>query len=176
MASDIRQYVDLLVKALGAAGVVASIVWSVVQYKDTVERQITERNANFETEMAQMRREARMPFLERQLDLYIEAAQVASRIATTSDVEERDVAIARFRELYWGDLAVVEDAEVAAAMVEFRNRLERALASREREPFAGAGLERAAIAIAHACRDSIQKSWDVQLGDVAEALRARGSQ
>lgn len=174
MTSEIRQDIDLLVKVLGAVGLIASIVWSVVQYMDTVDRQITERKQEFEKEIAEMQREARKPFLERQLALYIEAAQMASRIATSTDVQERDAAIARFRELYWGDLAVVEDAKVAASMVAFRNELERALERRPHEPLVGTGLERAAIAIAHACRDSIQKSWDVELGDIGAELRGDG--
>ena len=64
-------------------------------------------------------------FLERQLELYFEVAAVTGKIATASEGADKELAKRRFRELYWGELAVVEDFEVQRAMVEFELVLRR---------------------------------------------------
>ena len=54
----------------------------------------------------------RNKFLERQTDLYFEAAGLASRIATNTSERAVEEASLRFNEIYWGELAVVEDSIV----------------------------------------------------------------
>ena len=71
---------------------------------------------------------------------------------------------ARFWQLYWGPLAVVEDQTVVNAMVQFGNSLKA-------ESHDGANLQRKAIALAHACRDSLQKYWVVDLGEFDEQAK-----
>ena len=106
------------------------------------------------------RREIRRPFLERQLTLYFEAAKVASQITNPLDQRERKFAVQRFWQLYWGELAVVEDPEVAGAMVAFGREL-RASGDRGRN---SSDLQKLGLELSHACRSSLQKSWNVNLG------------
>jgi hypothetical protein len=53
-------------------------------------------------------RELSRAFYEKQLDLYLESSRIAARLAAVKDDAEREKNIARFWELYWGELALVE--------------------------------------------------------------------
>ena len=57
----------------------------------------------------------------------------------------------RLKELYWGDLALVERSDVASAMVSFRIALDAKLGQDT--------LARLALALAHACRGELAESW-----------------
>lgn len=96
--------------------------------------------------------ETNKPFLERQLSLYAEATRVASILATSRDPILREPAHTRFAELFWGELAMVEDHEVELAMIAFRKKLERD----EGEE----GLPVLSVRLAHACRRSLARSWN----------------
>ena len=74
-------------------------------------------------------RESQKPFLEKQLQYYIEASKVAAKLAVlplrapangnVAPEEAWDGANRRFWELHWGELVVVEDRPVGAAMAQF---------------------------------------------------------
>src|SRR2546425_3616720 len=55
---------------------------------------------------------ARAPFLDRQLKLYEEAIETAAILATSADADQLQKAEVRFWELYWGELAMVENGGV----------------------------------------------------------------
>jgi hypothetical protein len=68
--------------------------------------------------------EARKPFADKQLALYLEAAQVAGKlVALNPDDEDWKSTERRFWELYWSELTLVEDKGVEAAMVKFSQHL-----------------------------------------------------
>ena len=103
--------------------------------------------------LAEARRiESTRPFLEKQLALYAEAALTCARIATSPG---DDKALARFWELYWGELAMVENADVERAMVSFKNAL---VITPEDED----ALKECALNVAKACRISLARSWGVE--------------
>ena len=124
-----------------------------------IRRSISQLASRTQREVINLQHESatRKPFLEHQLTLYLEASKITAMIATIADDSdpERQKAIRRFWQLYWGELVVVEDHKVANAMVAFG----RALKSSDNMK-----LEQLALGVAHACRDSVQKSWDVDLG------------
>jgi hypothetical protein len=91
------------------------------------------------------------------MTLYFEAVETASSIANRPDVTDTSELETRFWELYWGALAVVEDQVVVDAMVQFGNEL----SSTPRTHYT---LKRRSLALAHACRVSLQKFWNVDLG------------
>jgi hypothetical protein len=64
-------------------------------------------------------REFMKPLLEKQQELYVDAAAAAATIASTNDAEERKKAINTFRKLFWGPLVMVETEEVSGAMKAF---------------------------------------------------------
>lgn len=100
-------------------------------------------------------RESRKPFLERQLALYFEAAKAASQLATLPQGTAWNNARQRFWELYWGELGLVEDADVQTAMVNFG----RALNDLHKGAVPAAGLDVLALRLAHACRNSLREGW-----------------
>jgi hypothetical protein len=114
--------------------------------------------------------EFRKPFWEKQLHLYFDASEAASTLATSTDKRRIESAQERFWQLYWGPLAVVEDAgldleddkdaKVEAAMVAFGNCLDGTDVCDQQEK------RRRSLILAHTLRESIGKSWDVQMADL----------
>ena len=134
---------DTWVKVLTLVGAVVAFVWGAYQFLATQRTQAETR-----------RIEATRPFLERQLKLYTEATQSAATMATSSSKEEVASATQRFWSLFWGELALVEDKRVEAAMVQFGRALDEGKTGNE---LRGVSLE-----LAHACRDSLADSWGVK--------------
>ncbi len=103
--------------------------------------------------------EARKPFLQKQLTLCFEAVTQASTLATTTDPAKWQKAKSRFLELYWGELAVVENEAVAKKMIAFKQKLPSAIGNE----LPIKGLEGPSILIAHECRALIKDNWKVPL-------------
>ncbi len=141
-----------LLKVATLVGVVASFLWGVYVWKDKSDKEIVQQRVDAERLSGTRRIEATKPFLERQLKLYTEASQVAAVIAT-SDTAARRKAVDRFWELYWGELALVENTEVEAAMVAFGGGLKNKASTSE--------LQQLSLRLAHACRLSLDKSWGI---------------
>lgn len=127
-----------------------------------VERQIEKRTGSAAcggSAAADNRRiEATKPFLERQLRLYTEASEVAACIATGTnavvDHIEIQTAKKRFWQLYYGELALVENVEVEEAMVQLGEAISNGMDQSE--------LRRASLNLASACRRSLATSWGIQ--------------
>lgn len=101
----------------------------------------------------------KQPFLTKQLELCLEASNVAARLATTNSNEAFDIAHARFLELFWGPLSVVENLQVAQAMVNFEQELQLSLAGDSALPLTD--LEDWSYALAMAVRKLILRSWRI---------------
>jgi len=131
------------IKILTLLGAVVTFAWGVHQF-------FSNQRAQAETR----RIEATKPFLDRQLKLYTEATQAAATIATSDSKDEIIAAQKRFWSLYWGELALVEDKRVEAAMVQLGQALEKGATGKE--------VQGLSLRLAHACRDSLAESWGVQ--------------
>ena len=101
----------------------------------------------------------KQPFLTRQLELCIEASGLAAALATTSSKERFDVAHARFLELFWGPLSIVENEEVALAMVNFEQDLQRFVAKGHALPLTD--LEGRSYELAMTIRKLILEAWKI---------------
>jgi hypothetical protein len=101
--------------------------------------------------------QARQPFLQEQLKLYTEVTKTTANLAH-GDPADAGVAAARkrFWELYWGELALVEDRGVEAAMVAMGKCLNGDCAP------CGGSVSQCALKVAHACRRSLAASWGVR--------------
>jgi hypothetical protein len=129
------------IKILSISGAAIAFGWGVFQFLSVQQLQTETR-----------RIEATRPFLDRQLKLYTEATQAAATLATSKKEAELTTAKARFWALYWGELALVEDKRVEAAMVKFGEALTN-----------GSGdLKVLSLDLAHACRESLAESWGVK--------------
>lgn len=131
------------IKILTLAGAAVAFVWGGYQF-------VSNQRSQSETR----RIEATRPFLDRQLKLYTEATQAAATLATASSKEQIAAARQRFWSLYWGELALVEDEHVEAAMVQLGRALEQGKI--------GSEVQVLSLNLAHACRDSLAESWGVQ--------------
>lgn len=128
---DTIEVIKIVLAAIGGA-------YGLWKYMDTAEQQF------------------RRPFWERCLSLYAEASEMAARIAVVSQSEERDKAIQRFEELFHGAMCMVEDRDVEAKMVSFKQALDRNEGD----------LEVLAHELAWACRKSVGESWQVKLEEL----------
>ena len=142
---------EMWLKFLPLIGAVVAFSWGIYQYVDT------------QTSQAEIRKiEARKPFLERQLKLYTEATQVASKIANCDDCPEMTKIKNRFWELYYGELALVEDRRVESAMVQFGEKLKgKDVVKLVDGKKVNLSLRSLSLALSHACRDSLADSWGV---------------
>lgn len=144
---------DAWLKVFGLVGALASFAWGVYQWREKSERELAQVRLEADRLATSRKIEATKPFLERQLKLYTEISQVAATLSTSSDNSERTKATKRFWELYWGELALVENREVEAAMVELGKALARGAPQSD--------LQQLSLRLAHACRTSLDRSWGI---------------
>jgi hypothetical protein len=136
------QQIETWVKILSMLGAIVMFVWGVYKYFQNEQQRVENRRV-----------EATKPFLDRQLKLYKEATQIAAVLATTRDLNEKDLTAKRFWELYFGELALVENKDVEAAMTDLKEGLAADAPSVD--------LQRYSLRLAHACRISLDQSWGI---------------
>ena len=102
--------------------------------------------------------EAKKPYLEKKLEWCEEAVETASKIANSSTVTEGDTA--RFQELYWGVMGMIEKDEVTQAMKAFGKGLTSAggFESNKTEEQMRK-LRLLSLELAHACREELSREW-----------------
>lgn len=138
------------------ASVVAALTfaWGVYQYFHNQRIKQDQLAREREAEAERRRIESTRPFLERQLQLYSEATRAAAAIAAPASGDAKAAAKARFQELFWGELAMVESLDVEQAMIAFREGLKAGLT--------GEAIGELSVLLAHACRDSLARSWNTK--------------
>lgn len=99
--------------------------------------------------------EARKPFLEHRLEIYIDTVRAVSTIATTNDSQEGDKARAQFWVQYHGPMLLVQKPETATAMEEIAECL--------RQRCAETKLRSLLPDLVSAFQKSIREEWKVQL-------------
>jgi hypothetical protein len=165
---------DNAFKALSTLGAFGTFLWTVYTWRQKTKQELEASAAD--TERASRARiiEATKPFLQYQLDLYTKVARAASFIATSNNERDLDSAIESFMALSSGELVLVENDEVAAAINDFRAEVTRLrpLAAMpnsdgpEKLPVNAPDhdrdqLQQLARNLARACRKSLAKSWHV---------------
>jgi hypothetical protein len=111
--------------------------------------------------------ESKKPFYERQIAIYVDAMDAASRIATHGESAPADVD--KFEQLFWGRMGAVEDEDVDKAMVLFRTKLaEREEQKQGGKPLAPKCLQLASLLLAHCVKKSWASTWKVTLTDPPE--------
>ncbi|HXD95926.1 MAG TPA: hypothetical protein VN646_05265 [Candidatus Acidoferrum sp.] len=136
--------IEKTLKWIGAVVALGGLALGVVNYLATVRRDVETRNL-----------EARKQYLTRQLDLYTEATRSAAKIATAKPGSpDHAKALARFWELYWGELSMVENSAVEGAMRNMGDCLNGQCSGCP-------NLQRCSLDLAHACRRSLADSWGV---------------
>lgn len=174
-ASADQSSFDNIYKALGTLGALGTFLWTVYTWRQKSSQEIAARSEDAAHATQARILEATKPFLDRQLQLYTEITRAASVIATSDDPREVGSAAQRFLQLFAGELALVENEEVSAAMQNYRRELVRLqtisiptlmnnvtvnlpdIAQWQRE-----NLVQLSFDLAQACRKSLAKSWNVE--------------
>jgi|SRR6202035_3248012 hypothetical protein len=110
--------------------------------------------------------EARKPFIDKQLALYVETSQVAGRLVSTDDYSggEWQSQFRRFEELFWTELSMVEDEGVKTAMQNFARKLrwmnsnKISVQKSDQEE-----LRQLSYQLARALRSGIESTWYINL-------------
>ena len=160
---DWHKYASTINTLVVTLAIVASGIWAIVEYRaEAVEQRKAQRF------------EAAMPFLQRQLDLCVEASDAAASLASATNAERIAVARDRFWQLYFGSLHIVEDfgeGSVENRMIGFGKALNQAPADNSELAAMNIdkrGLKSPALDIGKACRALIVKGWQ----EVVPQLRA----
>jgi hypothetical protein len=142
--ADMIAGVGTLIAAFAGIG---TLLWGVRTYSDTKTRS------------------GREPFLKEQFSLCFEASNLAARLATENDPDKWDDARRDFWRLFYGPLCIVENREVALAMVAVGNLIPKPDRPRpDQVPIAAETYRDASIQLAHKIRKLIQDAWGVDLG------------
>ncbi|MGY3437192.1 MULTISPECIES: hypothetical protein [unclassified Marinovum] len=103
---------------------------------------------------------AATPYLQKQLTWCEEAVETTAAIATATPPDPADVA--RFWQMYWGVMVLIEDEAIERTMVAFGRDLDPG----DQQPKISAevgqqppNLPRRALAVARACRTSLARDW-----------------
>lgn len=149
--------VERIVTIVSCFIAVISLVAGAVQYSETRQR------------------ETKQPFLTRQLELYREVSNLTGILSTKAKGEAGfEEAQVRFWTLYYGELCLFEDREVAQAIVNFGKVLwDYTKTGKNQE----VEIQTRALKLNDACRYSLSRAWGVQLGELPRMkLDAEGAQ
>lgn len=103
---------------------------------------------------------AAAPFLQKKLDWCEEAIESAAAIATREPPAKED--LARFSEMYWGVMGLIENDAITRAMEDFHAALTTGSPDAEgakSDPATRETLQGHALAISHACRKELAHDW-----------------
>ncbi|MCP8688917.1 hypothetical protein [Marinobacterium sedimentorum] len=144
--SEPKSKLELLATTVQVLSVVAGVVISALSFNQA---RLEEASAR---EM-----EAARPFYILRQTLYTEAVQAAQVLANPEVHTQDELAQSRrrFRELYIGELSMVEAREVESQMVALAKEIDPDLLSMN-------AAQRATYNLAHALRDTFTYSWQVQ--------------
>jgi hypothetical protein len=162
-------------KVLGAMGAIATFLWTVYVWREKSRQELESAALDAERMRLTRRIEATKPFLERQLELYTEATRAAAIIATSRDPDKVRVATEIFWQLFSGELALVENSEVATAMRNLgralrteKDRNESQSDNQEQQSTNKTletekeGPQQLSLSLAKACRESLALSWGIR--------------
>jgi len=153
---------DDVLKVIAVLGALGSYLWGVYQWKEQQRAQLAQIERETLRTAEQRKIEAQKPFLERQLALYTAAVSAVSGLATFDiGTEEWHLEEKKFWRLYWGELTMVENPAVEAAMVEFGKALLK-LEKYDKLKLKDM-LEQRALALSNAARKSLDASWGIKV-------------
>ena len=157
LAAIVQAWLPVLTVVVGA-------LWALYTYLDHQKEVRQEAARQADKDAVTRRIEVQKPFLEKQLALYFEAAQVAGRLVSLKPgVGSWSENENRFWELYWSELSMVESEAVEQAMVNVGTALTAYKSAPDSQP-AKRALEKSIYDLAHAIRDGIAAAWKANPG------------
>ena len=169
LAPWVRVVLALVQGLLPALTAVVGALWIAWTYIENQKQAEVSRIEQATRENTARLLEARKPFLAEQLARYIETAQVAGKLVTTTDFagSEWQTQLRRFEELYWTELSMVENETVKERMQQFSRQLLRIDANKSQPPNDNEveKLRQDSYVLARALRRGIEATWDVNLSE-----------
>jgi hypothetical protein len=156
-------FIKIFSQLVQVVAVIAGVVISVRTFAETQRRASEARTEEARRQAIEAQKyreqrdaEARHPYVELRQKLYLDAIHSAAILADPSLHDAREVASARARfwELYWGELSLVEGQGVEKAMME----LGAVLDADNRRP---TPAQAKTYDLAHRLRDSLKKTWGI---------------
>ncbi len=147
-----QDHMERLFKTVQVLSIVAGVVISVLSFNQARKQEAIAQQA----EAGKQQLEAAKPFLELRQRVYLDAVKQAAILANPEvhSKDEIETARKRFRELYVAELSMVEGANVEAEMVQVARVVDPDLLKLS-------PAQKAAYDLAHALRNSLVTSWNV---------------
>jgi hypothetical protein len=138
---------DIVLKVVAAFGFSATFLWGAYTYYVT-------RDHDFKKE-----------FYYYQTKYYTETSEVASLISLADDLHHPEITKARnrFWQLYLGPMCLVEDDSVEKGMIRFGQLLRKCEIGEIKNIDT---LQSYSLSLAHYCRESLGKSWQIDLANL----------
>jgi len=133
--------IDAVAKIITAIAVICGGAFATYQYFSNREYQLTT-----------ARIEAQKPFLDKRLQLYLDATTAAATIATSKNESEVEKAKEQFWKLYLGPMIVVQDPTVENPMRQFADCLQDSKKC-------DAPIAELARGLAQTCNRSLTRDW-----------------
>jgi hypothetical protein len=152
---------DATFKGIGLITVLIGALWSVHRYHQD------------------RKNEHDLYIFQHQAALYFDASRAAATLATSNDPKGLEEARARFDQLFWGELVVVEDRRVELAMIAFNNCLNdpkkdcreemQTQYNKNKDIPAKGSIEKRALDLSACARESLKHQWAIEFGKVPPA-------
>ena len=137
----------------GWIGSIGAFVWGVYTYGD------------------KRAQDNKSPFLKQQLDLCFRASEVVATLTTEGNPEKWDEARHEFWRLYYGTLCIVENREVADAVIALGKLIPRPEQPRPGQlPITDLEFRSASILLAREARKLILAAWRIKLDPATERI------
>ncbi len=162
---------DVIVKALGAVGLVAAAGIGLGEYVVTGNQIATLETSKLDSEQHKL-------FFDKQLEYYVKATDTVATLANTTDPKKREELIRTFNILYYGPMVIFEerradipqqtgekytnDINVERHMVAIHNCILRQCPNGE--------LSRESLALADACRFALSVNWENRVQGLRNGL------
>jgi hypothetical protein len=145
------QFDEAQARTIDAVCKIATAVALVVAGSFTAYSYVTNRTA--QTRSAAI--EAKKPFLQKQLDFYVDVSSAVAVLVTSKDSSELETAKKHFWNLYWGPLRVVEDIAVS-------NSMDRIAMCLDKNPQCDVtSLKNLDTELTGSCSVSLRQNWEI---------------
>jgi hypothetical protein len=154
------QYIPIITALLAVAG----FLFGIYQFNQHQIEQGRQQEEQSKRDYQAREKEFKKVLWEKQLALYVDISKSTAQVAATSDEAERKRLYRELSSHFNGDLIVVADRDVMESVLEFDQLYEAFLSDPGRQE----DLLASARKLARACRNSLIKTFNVQLGDLRD--------
>ena len=164
---------DLLLKALGAIGLIVTAAFGVVEYVATSNGAATLETNKLDSEQHKL-------YFDKQLEYYVKVTDTVAAIATSTDAAKRQELIRAFDVMYYGPMVMFEertdqksaegqkyahDINVEKRMVDIHQCILRNCSNGD--------LQELSLALADTCRYALSVNWQNRVQNLRQGLNLK---